>query len=226
MKSDTHNYIFTEDLDYSQTLKQSIWGNGDRETLQVLKKIASEKKLFGEWLHFAAGDGRYNNTLLHWVSKVIATDIDKDALKKLQSTTPKELSSKLLIQVQNITEPFPFKNNAFDGVFNTGTLHFFPQSILETIIKETYRVLKLNGLFIFDFATDVKRIREDGTFVGRSDIVYSKLSARTVLSGLLEKQVFKTQFIACSVQPEKVTSGDGTYTFSCKYWLVIAEKYK
>ncbi len=224
MKSDTHKYTFTEDLDYSQTPKQSIWGNGDPETLQVLKKLASEKKLFGKWLHFAAGDGRYNNMLLSYASKVVATDIDTSALQKLQKTTPKELSSKLLIQVQNITEPFSFKNNSFNGVFNTGTLHLFPKSIIKSIIKETCRVLKPHGLFIFDFATDVKRIKEDGTFAGRSNIIYSKRSARTILSELLEKQVFKTQFIACHVPPEKVISGDGTYTFSCNYWLVIAEK--
>ena len=224
MKNNVNKYIFTEDLNYSQTPKESIWGAGDPETLRLLKKLVEEKKIFGEWLHFAAGDGRYNTIFLHEANKVIATDIDKDALEKLQTVTPKGLSSKLLIQVQNITKPFPFEINTFNGVFNTGTLHLFPKSILEKVIQETYRVLKPKGLFIFDFATDVKRIKEDGTFVGRSRFTYSKPIARMLLSELLEKQKFRTKFIACKVPPEKVTSGNGTYTFSCNYWLVIAEK--
>jgi SAM-dependent methyltransferase len=224
MKSNVNKFVFTEDLDYSQTPKQSIWGAGDSETLQILKKLVTEKKLFGKWLHFAAGDGRYNNLLLHHVGKVVATDIDISALEKLQKTTPKKLTSKLSTQVQDITKSFPFKGNTFDGVFNTGTLHLFPKNLLEAIIGESYRVLKTKGLFIFDFATDIRRIREDGTFVGRLNIVYSKLIARKLLSRLLEKLGFKVQFIEGSVPPEKVTSGDGTYTFSCKYLLVIAEK--
>jgi SAM-dependent methyltransferase len=224
MKSNINKYIFTEDLDYSQTPKQSIWGAGDPETVRVLKKLISEKKIFGKWLHFAAGDGRYNNLLLQPVNKIVVTDIDKNALDKLQRMTPKELSAKLFIQVQNITKPFPFKNNTFDGVFNTGTLHLFSPFILELIIQETNRVLKSNGLFVFDFATDVKRIREDGMMVGRSNIAYSKLTAETLLSGILKKLGFETQFMACRVPPEKVTSGDGTYTFSCNYWLIIAVK--
>jgi SAM-dependent methyltransferase len=224
MKSNTNKYIFTEDLDYSTTPKSSIWGNGDPETLQVLKKLVSEKKLFGDWLHFAAGDGRYNNLLLQEVNKVVATDIDKGALEKLQRTTPKDLSSKLVIKTQNITKPFPFEINTFDGVFNTGTLHLFSESILELVICETHRILKSGGLFVFDFATDVIRIREDGTLIGRSKITYSKITARKLLSELLDGQKFKSQFIECKVPPEKVTSGDGTYTFSCNYWLIIAEK--
>jgi SAM-dependent methyltransferase len=224
MKDNINKFIFTENLDYSNTPIKSIWGAGDPETLQVLKKLVSEKKLFGKWLHFAAGDGRYNNLLLHEVKKVIATDIDKGALEKLQKTTPEDLSSKLSIKVQNITKPFPFNDRTFNGVFNTGTLHLFPQNLLEAILGETYRVLITNGLFIFDFATDVKRIKEDGTFIGRSDVAYSKLLTRKLLSILLKKYGFKSQFIECSVLPEKITSGDGTYTFSCNYWLVIAEK--
>lgn len=224
MKSNVKKYIFTEDLDYSQTPKQSIWGPGDQDTLRILNKLISENKIFGNWLHFAAGDGRYNNLLLSGVEKLIATDIDKGALEKLQKTTPENLSPKLQIRIQNITKPFPFNDNTFNGVFNTGTLHLFPLQVLEQIIKETYRVLKPDGFFIFDFATDIKRIKDDGTLIGRSDVIYSKFSAKQLLSGLLEKTGYKSQFIACRVPPEKVTSADGKYTFRCNYWFVIANK--
>lgn len=32
-------YIFTEGIDYSKTEKTSIWGTGDKDTLELLKKL-------------------------------------------------------------------------------------------------------------------------------------------------------------------------------------------
>jgi SAM-dependent methyltransferase len=220
--SDKNHLI--EDLDYSKTPKQSIWGAGDKDTLTLLKKLVLENKLTGVWLNFAAGDGRYNNILLKEANSVIATYLDKSALKKLQRETPQELSSRLTTETQDLTKPFPFKNGYFDGVFNTGTLHLFPKPVLESVFKETYRILKPGGIFIFDFATDIKRVKKDGSFVGRSNIIYSKSSSKTLLSELLEKQGYKEEFFECKVPPEEVTSGSGTYMFSCNYWLVVAKK--
>lgn len=224
MKNDPKNNIFTEDLDYSKTTNESIWGNGDPETLTILKQLISQKRFYGNWLHFAAGDGRYNTILLREVDSIVATDIDMGALEKLQRITPKSLSSKLTVQTQNITLPFSFNSNQFDGVFNTGTLHLFSQQVLDQIFHEVYRVLKTQGLFLFDFATDIQRLKQDGSFVGSSDIKYSEQDAKLLLKALLSKLKFKSTFTKCSVPPEEVTAGEGTYMFSCNYWVVLAEK--
>lgn len=220
------NYDFSENLDYNQTSDVSIWGEGDKDTLEIVKKLISGKKIYGKWLNFAAGDGRYNNLLLREASQVVATDIDAGALEKIQRIAPKELSTKLLIQTQDITKPFPFENNSFDGIFNTGTLHLFPQTILDQIIKESYRILKPGGLFIFDFATDVKRIKDNGTHIGKSSIEYTQKEARTLLDKLLNMHGYRSQFILCKVPTERVTVGDESYDFSCNYWLIIAKKNK
>lgn len=224
MKNDPKNNIFTEDLDYSKTTNESIWGSGDPETHTILNQLISQKRFHGDWLHFAAGDGRYNNILLQEVDSIVATDIDVGALDKLRRITPRSLSSKLFVQTQNITQPFSFNNNQFDGVFNTGTLHLFSQQMLDQIFHEVYRVLKTQGLFLFDFATDIKRLKQDGSFVGSSDIKYSEQDAKLCLKTLLSESKFITTFIKCSVPPEEVTAGDGTYMFSCNYWVVLAEK--
>ncbi len=224
MQNDSKKLIFTEDIDYSQTGTTSIWGEGDPETLTLLQKLVSENKISGYWLNFAAGDGRYNNLLLSSVNRLLATDIDLNALEKLKSVTPRNLVGKLTTAQQNITELFPFADKSFDGVFNTGTLHLFPKDILSKITGEVARVLKQRGLYIFDFATDVKRERSDGTLVGRSEIVYEHEETREIFSKLLKQYNFEFEFIAGTVPPEEVTSGDGTYLFSCNYWIIVATK--
>ncbi|UCD04486.1 MAG: hypothetical protein JSW73_02540 [Candidatus Woesearchaeota archaeon] len=35
-KCDEENYIFTEEMNYFETGKESIWGPGDKETLDLL----------------------------------------------------------------------------------------------------------------------------------------------------------------------------------------------
>lgn len=224
MKDDSKKLIFSEDFDYSQTGDSSIWGDGDAETLDLLKKLVAEKKIFGKWLNFAAGDGRYNSILLSEADSVLATDIDLGALDKLKKNTPNNLLEKLVLQEQNIVEDFQFENNEFDGVFNTGTLHLFPKYVLSNIFSEVYRILKEDGLFIFDFATDVKRVADDGRLIGRSEYEYSHRDAKSFLSTELKENGFAYELYEGIVEPEEVTSADGTYLFSCKYWLVVANK--
>jgi len=223
MKSDPNNYIFTEDLDYEKTPKNSIWGSGDRLTLNELSHLTSSGAIKGNWLHFASGDGRYNDVLLSSADSVTATDIDDSALKKLQNLTNPTLSKKLQTQIQDITKPFPFPDNNFDGVFNAGTLHLFPEEILNSIFQEVTRVLKPSGIFIFDFATDLSRIKKDGTHTG-SPNRYDKDSAKNLLEKLLTKNHYSSRFLFDTVLPEKVTSSEGEYTFTCNFWLVIANK--
>ena len=53
-------HIFTEGIDYSETGETSIWGTGDRGTLEII----GNTDISGRWLNLAAGDGRYNLDLL------------------------------------------------------------------------------------------------------------------------------------------------------------------
>ncbi len=115
MQDASNSLIFSEDVDYSQTEDTSIWGNGNPQTLSLLSELINDKKLFGTWLHFASGDGRYNNILLGEADKVVATDIDTGALKKLTKTTSESLLKKLVVKKQNIAEKFPFSESTFDG---------------------------------------------------------------------------------------------------------------
>ena len=76
-KPEEDEYIFTEGINYFETSKVSIWGTGDKDTLELLKKV----EIRGKWLNLAAGDGRYNLNLLEKADFVVASDID-DCLSK------------------------------------------------------------------------------------------------------------------------------------------------
>ena len=65
----------------------------------------------------------------------------------------------------NIVHPLPFPNNSFDGVFCAGLLHLFPKQILQNILSEINRVLKIQGSLVINLAADIERKGIDGNLV-------------------------------------------------------------
>ncbi len=218
-KPDADNYIFTEAVDYSKTGKESIWGSGDPGTLDLLKN----ENIKGNWLNLAAGDGRYNFILLKKADNIIASDIDEGAINKLYYNTPKEFKSKLKLKIFDITQKFPFEDNSFDGIFCAGTLHLFPEQILKNIFDEIYRTLKPSGKIIIDFATDVRRVLQDGKlYIRKGEPQYDIGSAKKLLSKLLKDFDIKLQEDEVS---EDIVHAQGfDYRFSCKFILLVGHK--
>ena len=212
-------FIFTEGIDYSKTEKTSIWGTGDKDTLELLKKI----EINGKWLNLAAGDGRYNLNLLEKADFVVASDIDESALNKLEQNTPDKFKQKLQTKVFDITKKFPFENKSFDGVFCTGTLHLFPEEILRQIFSEIDKILKSNGRILIDFATDIKRILPNGKlYIRKSEPQYKIEEATKFLKGLLKN--YEVQIVKSEVPEEEIKTRGFVYMFSCKFILLVADK--
>lgn len=136
----------------------SKWGTEEKETLHAISKIGFS----GYLLNIAAGDGRFNNTLLQCADKVLAIDISEDELKILKKSCPSNLRQKLYTKRVDITKEFPFKREEFDGIFCTGTLHLFEKQTIIKILKEIKRILKRNGKIVLDFATDIERLNQNG----------------------------------------------------------------
>ncbi len=212
-------FIFTEGIDYSKTEKTSIWGTGDKDTLELLEKI----KISGKWLNLAAGDGRYNLNLLEKADFVVTSDIDESALNKLEQNTADRFKQKLQTKVFDITKKFPFKKESFDGVFCTGTLHLFPKEILRRIFSEIDRILKAHGRILIDFATDVKRIFPDGRFyIRKPEPQYKLEDAAEFLKELLKN--YEVQIVESGVPEEEIKTRGFVYRFSCKFILLVADK--
>ncbi|MFH1325568.1 MAG: class I SAM-dependent methyltransferase [archaeon] len=217
---DERRYVFTENMNYFNTGKKSIWGQGDKETLNLLDK----EQIKGNWLHLAAGDGRYNLILLKKADSVTVTDIDASALSKLWYYTPEEYKSNLKIKVFNLLDKFPFKDDSLDGIFNTGTLHLFPQEVAEHIFKEIHRVLKPGGKVIIDFAVDAKRTKiNDGMpYIIKNRKDYTIDEAKIFLKRMFNDYEFKIT----ESEPMRIVmkKANPPYILECRFLLLVAKK--
>jgi SAM-dependent methyltransferase len=212
-------HIFTEGVDYFKTGKVSIWGHGDKDTLDLLNKTG----IHGRWLNLAAGDGRYNLDLLKKADFVIASDIDESALRKLWDNTPVIHRTKLDTKVFDINQRFPFEDESFEGAFCASILHYFPKKILQKIISEIDRILKSDGKIIIEFATDIKRVLPDGKlYVRKSEPQYTFEEGKEILSELLNN--YRVKIIKSEVPPEEIKTYRFVYSLSCQLVLLIANK--
>jgi len=197
---------------------KSIWGSEDKLTKNILNKT----EIKGRWLNLCCGDGRYNNILLKSSYQVVCTDKSKNAMNILKRKTPLLLRKKLKAKLLDITKRFPFKDNYFDGIFCTGTLHLFSKAQLKKIVKEINRVLKPNGIILIDFATDIKRIKNNGKkFVYPKEPSYKLANAQNFLRQLFYSYIVKMYF--GKVSPTYVKEKE-LYTFSCNFVLLKAIK--
>jgi SAM-dependent methyltransferase len=211
--------IFTEGINYFETGKGSIWGSGNRDILKLLKRI----RIRGRWLNLAAGDGRYNQSLLRKADSVVVSDIDAGALSKLWRYTPKEYKLKLKTEIFDITKRFPFEDHTFDGVFCTGILHLFPKHVFMKIFAEIDRVLRPNGRIIIEFVTDIKRIAPNGKrIVFGDEPQYTLSEAKKLLRKTFRNYMIK--MLESEVPEEDFAQANPPYKFSCKLILLIADK--
>jgi len=189
----------------------------------LTKDALIKSDIYGRWLNLCAGDGRFNTTLLRRAQTVVATDVDPGALQKLYRLTPDELKQKLEIIACNIVEPLPFHRDEFDGIFCTGTLHLFPTTVFNNILGELGRILKADGRMIIDFATDIRRIRPDGSlYTVHGEPLYTLDEALDFLKDCFNS--YAANFQTDTVAPEAVHVRGETYLFSCNYILIQAKK--
>jgi len=219
-RADDNNYIFTEGINYFETGNSSIWGKEDQETKDILEKVIKPTSV---WLNLGAGDGRYNTFILSKSQSVTAQDIDLGALSKLWHNTPIKLREKLTVTQSNIVHPLPFPNNSFDGVFCAGLLHLFPKQILQNILSEINRVLKIQGSLVINLAADIERKGIDGNLVtyGKEPL-YSVKDTKQLYQELLPN--YSVSFHTGKTIIEDVPDANPPHQFKCE--LVIVEAIK
>jgi ubiquinone/menaquinone biosynthesis C-methylase UbiE len=218
--TDVRNCIFTAQVNYFKTGEQSIWGEEDKETVELLET----ETIKGKWLHLGAGDGRYNLTLLKNAKSVTVTDIDEGALSKLWHNTPKKYKSKLTMEAFNLINVFPFEDNSFDGIFAIGIIHLFPKDIAQVIFKEINRVLKTKGKVIIDFVVDAKRTKlDDGTpYIIKKGADLSLSEGKQFLNEVFKD--YKIRVIESEPNTYISKKNNPPYKLECTFLLIAAEK--
>lgn len=196
----------------------SKWEIEEKETIDAIDEI----KFSGNILNIAAGDGRFVNRILKSACKLIAIDISDIELNSLKNNCSDDIRDKLSTMVVDITKKWPFSNNAFDGVFCTGSLHLFNKDIIIYILQEIRRVLKSGGKIILDFATDIKRIDKDNNLIiFDNEVNYSLEEAMSFFNTQLDDFDFN---IKTSNFCETNLDSSTGYRNICGNFLVISGK--
>lgn len=216
--SKERSYAFTEDIDYFKLGKESLWGPGEHETLTAIKANANK----GSWLDLGAGDGRYAVPMLKFVDKLVAGDLDENALRKLVNRSSKKQISKLMLVKLNITS-LPFKKESFDGILCTGLLHLFPEDMLFNLLNALCDLIKIGGYLIIDFGTDIERRFQDGSIYKLEDeIVYSTSKALKLLEMGLPDINYQIQI--SSFEDDLTKTGEYEYNTHGKFILLVGRK--
>ncbi len=173
--------VFTEGIDYFSEPNESIWGQGDAETIKVLGSISPS----GTWLDLGAGDGRYASRLMQHLDRLVASDIDLGALTKLWYRCSPSVRDRVDTLALDIKSSFPFRKTCFDGVISTGTLHYFTQDIILHALTEIDRILKPGGTFVLDFAYGIHRRSEEGEVIRPGAPHYEEFPFETAFRPIL-----------------------------------------
>ncbi|SRR5258708_1927416 len=108
----------------------------------LFKKLCSPKKN-KNILEIGCGDGEFTKRLIKLSSKIIATDITPEVIRRAKKKYPK---SKTISFKVDDAENFSFKDNSFDIVCGISILHHVNY---KKALKECFRVLKPGGKLFF-----------------------------------------------------------------------------
>jgi len=113
--------------------------------LSVTQYIQPNSKI----LELGAGqaqDSRYFAELDHTVT---STDISEEAQDLARNKVTESLKDRVLFQVVDLRERFPYKDESYDAVYAHLSIHYFDWEATKLLIDEIKRVLEPGGLFTF-----------------------------------------------------------------------------
>jgi SAM-dependent methyltransferase len=144
-------------------IKRNVWNETFKERGKVFTKpqedIQKIVKLFKNHnvkrvLDLGCGSGRHLVFLAKNGFDVYGIDMAKSGIKISKNWLDKE-GLKANLRVGDIYKKLPYKNNFFDAIVSTQTLHHEKIGKIRNLIKEIERILKTNGL-IFITVLDLK----------------------------------------------------------------------
>ena len=160
-------------------------------------------KVKGKILDAGCGNGFITNYIFLKNSQVIGIDISQGMISEAQKRYPK-----IKFQKMNM-EKLDFKDNSFDGIFCFQAFEHIPPKEQEKVLGECFRVLKENGILMFNtnnkfypkrfLLAIINKMKYPRAKFGEIDIdgktqTYRYLSTLRELKKKLEKVGFKFTF--------------------------------
>jgi SAM-dependent methyltransferase len=134
------------DTTYYHTLYHS---RDHKEAKKFITQLVAKLELSenSRVLDLACGKGRHSRTLERLGMSVLGVDLSKASI----DSALKHESDKLSFLVHDMRDPIP--NETFDCIFNLFTSFGYFDSDLENekVLKGVSEMLRLNGLFVFDY---------------------------------------------------------------------------
>jgi cyclopropane fatty-acyl-phospholipid synthase-like methyltransferase len=144
-------------------IKRNVWNETFKDKGKVFTKpqedIPKIVKLFKKYnvkriLDLGCGSGRHLIFLARHGFDVYGIDMAKSGIKISKKWLDKE-GLKANLKIRDIYKKLPYKDNFFDAIVSTQTLHHEKIEKIRKLIKEMERILKINGL-IFITVFDLK----------------------------------------------------------------------
>jgi cyclopropane fatty-acyl-phospholipid synthase-like methyltransferase len=161
------------------------FGDPDPRLLDLIGDVSGKRVL-----DFACGDGPYTDALVKRGAKVVAADIDENALQTLSKTVNSSLAVPMVIDA---FQGFPLQDGSVDMVVTTRFPNLFSQQEVTDLMREANRVLTPKGEVVFDFATHVKRTGTDGKKkTGATEVKHSIISGFRTVRAIMRDSGFET----------------------------------
>lgn len=141
------------------------FGNGleivNKDEMDLLKHwlaVYGNPKESTVFLDVGTGTGRLLDTILNFQpAQVIALDNSQAMLDYLKHVYNREVSKKTIRLVKSKADKTLFNNNSIDIITGFHLMKHLGES--ESVIKESYSILKRNGFVVFDFLNKNSLIR-------------------------------------------------------------------
>jgi len=125
--------------------------------------------------------------------------------------------------VVNLTKNWPFSDNSFDGIFCTGTLHFFNKEELAKIFQKMDRVLKPGGKVILNVGTNITRVMPNKEIlVHPNEPQYELSDARDFLETSFRE--YDAQFFVEPPESFDYMDANPPFTYTSSVLLMSAQK--
>jgi len=148
--------------------------------------------------------------------KVTSVDYSGEAIKQFNETQ-KRYEIFLSNLVKDITEPLPFQDESFEYVYVRLGLYYFTEDELKNILLEIRRVLKSEGLLIFQVKSTSDKEYGKGNEIEKDMFEDETGYVRRYFSKEYTESLLRDDFDVVMIEERKAENGNA-------YLEVVAEK--